>query len=353
MRNLMMSVLIGLIGLPAVAHANRRLERFFEKHGKALALATHPAAKFLNVSADASGGQVTIRLRFRSRINRGIIRTRLALLVEDDRITSVRVLSDNAFFPAFQGAELTKDLFIDALSDDDSTSAKATRAMLKRVPVKRALRKYLSYRLARYGARQASPGGWRTSPSRPEPSRAARDMHTDYRVNQCFNSNDADACVATAKLYSFGRGGVEKDAALAARLRRKGCELGTAVACNDLGFMYMKGKGVSKDRTLAVQYYRRACNHGFSLSCSNIGWEYYNGGGVGGRNLNVAQRFFKASCDQTETAGCRGLGFFYYHGLGGLARDISRGRALIGRACDGGSRMACRWQSGSMPPPPD
>jgi TPR repeat protein len=52
---------------------------------------------------------------------------------------------------------------------------------------------------------------------------------------------------------------------------KKGCDLGNAKACTNLGYMYEFGKGVAENKYKAVELYRKACNGGDALGCTNLG----------------------------------------------------------------------------------
>ena len=61
---------------------------------------------------------------------------------------------------------------------------------------------------------------------------------------------------------------------------RKAAEQGDAVAQNNLGVMYKKGRGVTQDYAEAVKWYRKAAQQGYARAQSNLGWMYRNGNGV-------------------------------------------------------------------------
>jgi hypothetical protein len=52
------------------------------------------------------------------------------------------------------------------------------------------------------------------------------------------------------------------------------------VAQNNLGWMYLNGKGVAQDDAEAAQWYRKAAEQGFADAQNMLGWMYQNGQGV-------------------------------------------------------------------------
>ena len=62
------------------------------------------------------------------------------------------------------------------------------------------------------------------------------------------------------------------DAAGRVTAYHRACELGHALACNDLGTYFQGGEGVAQSDSKALQSYRRACDGGFALGCFNLAW---------------------------------------------------------------------------------
>ena len=70
------------------------------------------------------------------------------------------------------------------------------------------------------------------------------------------------------------------DYSLAARLFRPFAEQGLASAQNDLGVMYLDGKGVLQDAREAVKWFRKAAEQGDAGAQNNLGLMYEYGYGV-------------------------------------------------------------------------
>ena len=71
-------------------------------------------------------------------------------------------------------------------------------------------------------------------------------------------------------MHESGRGGLAKDVEEAARLYRKGAELGDRYAMYRLGRAYENGLGVLKDRATAVQWYRKSAALGYETAAQRL-----------------------------------------------------------------------------------
>ena len=47
--------------------------------------------------------------------------------------------------------------------------------------------------------------------------------------------------------------------------------------CANLGYMRSKGRGIPQDDTLATELYRRGCDMGSAWGCHNLGYRYEKG----------------------------------------------------------------------------
>ena len=72
---------------------------------------------------------------------------------------------------------------------------------------------------------------------------------------------------------------------------RDAAEQGEAVAQNNLGLMYMEGRGVSQDDTKAVEWYRKAAEQGLAVAQFYLGSMYQEGRGVA-QNSKEAYRWY-------------------------------------------------------------
>src|SRR4051812_34598785 len=90
---------------------------------------------------------------------------------------------------------------------------------------------------------------------------------------------------------------------------------GNPVAQNNIGIMYLDGKGVPQNTSEAVRYLSLSAAAGSSLGQNNLGGLYRDGKGVP-RDYNKAMQWFSASASQGNAAGMHNLGLMYEMGQG-------------------------------------
>jgi len=90
---------------------------------------------------------------------------------------------------------------------------------------------------------------------------------------------------------------------------------GNPVAQNNLGIMYLDGKGVPQNTSEAVRYLSLSAAAGSSLGQNNLGGLYRDGKGVPRDYVRAAQ-WFSASASQGNSAGMYNLGLMYDMGQG-------------------------------------
>jgi TPR repeat protein len=90
---------------------------------------------------------------------------------------------------------------------------------------------------------------------------------------------------------------------------------GNPVAQNNLGVMYLDGKGVPQNMSEAVRYLSLAAASGSSLGQNNLGGLYREGKGVP-RDYILAARWFTAAAGQGNGAAMYNLGLMYEMGQG-------------------------------------
>lgn len=95
-----------------------------------------------------------------------------------------------------------------------------------------------------------------------------------------------------------------------------------ATVQNNIGIMYMDGKGVQRNMKLAVQWLARSAANGSSLGQNNLGGLYRDGKGVN-RDFGKALTYFAASAAQGNAAGQLNLGLLYMYGQG-VRQDLSK-----------------------------
>lgn len=113
-------------------------------------------------------------------------------------------------------------------------------------------------------------------------------------------------------MYLKGRA-VEKDYNKALNLFREASEKGSALAKSNLGYMYLMGYGVNKDHQRAIQLFREAAEEDVALAISNLGYMYLQGYAVR-KNYAEAVRLFKKAADKGNKLAQSNLGFMYLNG---------------------------------------
>ena len=113
------------------------------------------------------------------------------------------------------------------------------------------------------------------------------------------------------------------------------CDKGNAGACNNLGVLYVSGRGVAKNNAKAKALYEKACNMNEAIACDNVGGYYYNA-----REFAKAKAAFEKGCEGNKADSCSNLGVLYEFGEG-VRQDFSQAKAYYGKGCDGGSQRGC------------
>ncbi len=90
---------------------------------------------------------------------------------------------------------------------------------------------------------------------------------------------------------------------------------GNPTAQNNLGIMFLDGKGVNQNTSEAVRYLSLSAAAGSSLGQNNLGGLYRDGKGVP-RDYNKAAQWFSAAAAQGNSAGMYNLGLMYEMGQG-------------------------------------
>jgi len=116
---------------------------------------------------------------------------------------------------------------------------------------------------------------------------------------------------------------------------------GNPVAQNNLGIMYLDGKGVPQNTSEAVRYLSLSAAAGSSLGQNNLGGLYRDGKGVP-RDFGKAAQWFSASAAQGNSAGMYNLGLMYEMG-----RASRPNPSML--TC--GTRWPPTWATCPMPPP--
>ncbi len=148
--------------------------------------------------------------------------------------------------------------------------------------------------------------------ARPDPREVAEHpcMHGD--VGACIakcQGDDSQACNAAGVLFEFD-GGYRSDPALASGFYQRSCDGNYAPGCNNLAWLYLRGRGVPQDPPHAMVLFmaafdsaKIACMRGDASGCLLAGELLYEGRGVASDPAQ-AVAYFKRACDGGESRGC-------------------------------------------------
>lgn len=163
----------------------------------------------------------------------------------------------------------------------------------------------------------ANGGGARTEdPSAMDPDRRFVDAKTAYdeqdfqRAAALLEPLAQDGHILSqywlAQVYYLGFGGVERDAAAAARWYGRASQSGLVAAMHKLGTMYMEGEGVGRDPTRAAAWFRQAAERGHRESIVLIG-RFYEQGYVYEQDDGQARVWFRRAAQHGSLEAMRRL----------------------------------------------
>lgn len=125
-------------------------------------------------------------------------------------------------------------------------------------------------------------------------------------------SHDPQACNAAGILFEFD-GGESSDPALASGFYSRSCDGNYAQGCNNLAWLYLRGRGVPQDPPHAMFLFmtafdaaRLACARGEGEGCLLAGEMLYEGRGIPADDAQ-AVAFFRRACDAGESRGCEAV----------------------------------------------
>jgi TPR repeat protein len=123
------------------------------------------------------------------------------------------------------------------------------------------------------------------------------------------------------------------------------CERDDPQACNGAGVLFEFGE--NPDLVSASGYYRRSCDGSYAPGCDNLGWLYLRGRGVPQDQPQAMVLFLAAfdaarfACLRGDGSGCLLAGEILYDGRG-VKEDEEQAVAFFRRGCDDGERVACK-----------
>jgi len=110
-------------------------------------------------------------------------------------------------------------------------------------------------------------------------------------------ANDADLCKSKIESESYTG---------AVPYCEKACNLNEGLSCNNLGWLYYKGKGVEQNYQQAKTYYEKACDLNYGSGCLAMGDIIEENKGL----FSVMKTYYKKACDLNDGMGCQKLGYY-------------------------------------------
>ncbi|MBH23504.1 MAG: hypothetical protein CMH57_03370 [Myxococcales bacterium] len=129
---------------------------------------------------------------------------------------------------------------------------------------------------------------------------------------------------------------------LGVKVFQKGCDRGDADICNDLGLMYLPGRGVDPEPVRARGLFERSCEGGAPEGCTSLGLCMVRGEG-GDADPRAAVTLFEGACQRDHARACSNLGIMLYRGQG-VSQDRKRAAGLWKERCAEGHEPSCELQ---------
>jgi TPR repeat protein len=219
---------------------------------------------------------------------------------------------------------------------------------------------------------------WLNQPLNARDLPDASELRTRFGVEHACLTGEPGSCFQVGLLLYFGREGYPRDRARAALAYERGCDLGAARACNNLGDALAYGEGVERDVIRSAALFDKACRLGEAMGCANSGFMFERGEGVtrdrarardlyreacvsgdvygclhaemlaaqdagAPRDPQRALSYWRRACERANAQACAFLGVMYEDGPDGLLRDADKSLEAMNRACNLGHPRACEW----------
>jgi hypothetical protein len=135
-------------------------------------------------------------------------------------------------------------------------------------------------------------------------------------------------------------GNVPNDPPGAHAAAQRGCKLGNAAACVDLGVDESMGYGgVTQDFAAALEHFTLACEGGEAKGCRYIGVLHHEGS-LGSQDSVSALKWFDLACGLSDPESCFNAGVLIIDGVAGDV-DLGIAGAYMARACELGDADGC------------
>lgn len=114
---------------------------------------------------------------------------------------------------------------------------------------------------------------------------------------------NGDGCANVGRYHEHALAGLNKSVSQALEWYGKACDLGLAEGCHQAAALYDE-KGPSQDPKRAVALYRRGCDRGSAPACNNLGWSYANGAAGLATDKQQALTLYRRACSLGNTTAC-------------------------------------------------
>ena len=170
-------------------------------------------------------------------------------------------------------------------------------------------------------------------------------------VKKGCDLGDAKGCVELGVVYYEGVAGeigqtIAKDIDKAKEVFVKTCDQKLGLGCYKLGMMYDTGEGFTANPKKALELYRNGCTYLDGSSCGMIGHRYLKGGGGVMKSSQEAVRHFELGCEYGDQRSCREMADFYYKGEL-VEKNLSAALEMYKQSCSLSSGRAC-YQAGMI-----
>ncbi|MBV8635632.1 MAG: SEL1-like repeat protein [Burkholderiaceae bacterium] len=150
------------------------------------------------------------------------------------------------------------------------------------------------------------------------------------------DAHDDDAENQIGIMYLLGKG-VEKDVSKAVEWYRRAADQYNAAALNNLAYRYRYGSGVDKDLAQARLLYTASAEAGFAEAQTTLGFLYSDGSEMPA-NYPLARYWDARAMMLGDAAGSMELGYLYEHGMG-VERDLVKAWQLYKSSADDGDKV--------------
>lgn len=147
---------------------------------------------------------------------------------------------------------------------------------------------------------------------------------------------EAQSCYELGVYLSNDQNQAERELGLLDR----GCLLSSGASCHVLARKFMSGVNVEENKEKAISLYSKACELGEMSAFASLGWFTLAGAGTE-RNPSKAKELLDKSCEGGDAAGCKFFAVVIAQGSDGSEPDKTRAAELYEKACELGSSRGC------------